>query len=186
MVPDRPSDGYEEVFEPTAIIAALNRHGVRYLVIGAFAAQLQGAPLARTRDIDLTPATEPDNLDRLSAALHDLGANIRAAEPLEGVRFDHDGASLGRVRVWNLICRFGEFDISFTPSGTEGYDDLARRAVIVEHSGHAVPVAHLEDVIRSKEAARRPKDIVHLPILMQTAERLRRRRPTGSRVDADS
>jgi hypothetical protein len=109
----------------------------------------------------------------LSAALRELEARVRIAEDVEGVRFDHDGPSLGRARVWNLTSPYGEFDISFVPSGTEGYDDLARNARVIESHGEPVPVADLDDVIRSKEAAGRPKDIVHLPILIQTAQRRR-------------
>ena len=153
------------------IVATLNRFGVKYVVIGAFAAQLQGAPIPRTRDIDVTPATDTANLKRLSDALHELQARIRAIEAPEGLPFDHDGASLGRARMWNLTSPFGEFDISFVPSGTEGYEDLAAHALIVESHGESVPVADLDDVIRSKEAAGRPKDIVQLPILIQTAQR---------------
>jgi len=157
-----------------AIVSALNRNGVRYVVIGAFAAQLQGAPIPRTRDIDVTPSSDAQNLDRLSAALKELRVRIRTAGIPEGVPFDHDGESLGHVDVWNLTSPYGEFDISFVPSGTEGYEDLARHARVIDTDGHPIPVADLEDVIRSKEAARRPKDIVHLPILLQT---VRRRRP---------
>jgi hypothetical protein len=155
------------------IMATLNRFGVKYVVIGAFAAQLQGAPIPRTRDVDVTPATDAANLKRLSGALHELQARIRTVDRPEGLPFDHDGPSLGRSRMWNLTSRFGEFDISFVPSGTEGYDDLARQALIVESHGESVPVADLDDVIRSKEAAGRPKDIVQLPILIQTARRRR-------------
>ncbi len=159
----------EPDLDAKTIVATLNKFGVKYVVIGAFAAQMQGAPIPRTRDIDLTPATDGTNLKRLSAALHELQATIRTADVPEGLPFDHNGASLGRARVWNLTSRFGEFDISFVPSGTEGYDDLARHAHIIESHGELVPVADLNDVIRSKEAAGRPKDIVHLPILIQTA-----------------
>lgn len=159
-------------FDAATIIATLNQHGVHYVVIGALAAQLQGAPIPRTRDIDITPATSYENLQRLSAALHELSARIRTADVPEGLPFDHDGTSLSRARIWNLTTPFGEFDISFVPSGTEGYEDLARRALVIESYGQLVPVADLDDVIRSKEAAGRPKDILHLPILLQTSQRL--------------
>jgi hypothetical protein len=43
---------------------------------------------------------------------------------------------------------------------------------VIESYGQLVPVADLDDVIRSKEAAGRPKDILHLPILLQTSQRL--------------
>ena len=162
-----------EELDAETIVAILNRFGVKYVVIGAFAAQLQGAPIPRTRDIDLTPASDTANLKRLSAALRELRAKIRTVDVPEGLPFDHDATSLGRALIWNLTSPHGEFDISFVPSGTEGYEDLARRAHIIESHGESVPVADLEDVIRSKEAAGRPKDIVHLPILIQTAQRRR-------------
>jgi len=159
-------------FDASTILATLNRHGVHYVVIGALAAQLHGAPIPRTRDIDITPATTDDNLQRLSAALHELGARIRTVDVPEGLPFDHDGVSLSRARIWNLTTPVGQLDISFVPSGTEGYDDLARHALVIESYGQLVPVADLDDVIRSKEAAGRPKDILHLPILLQTRQRL--------------
>jgi hypothetical protein len=148
------------------ILEVFNRHGVEYVVIGAFAAIAQRAPIPATRDIDLTPGTSGENLSRLSAALHELGARIRADGVPEGFPFDHDGASLGRAKAWNLICDQGEFDLSFFPSGIDGgYEQLALRAHRVTVEGTVVVIADLDDVIRSKEAAGRPKDLRVLPIL---------------------
>lgn len=48
--------------DAAAIVSALNRHQVRYVVIGAFAAIAQQAPIAATRDIDLTPEAGHENL----------------------------------------------------------------------------------------------------------------------------
>jgi hypothetical protein len=31
----------------------------------------------------------------------------------------------------NLTCRHGDFDLAFVPSGTDGYDDRARNAVVL-------------------------------------------------------
>ncbi len=144
----------------------LNRHGVEYVVIGAFAAIAQQAPIPATRDIDLTPSTSNENLARLSAALHELEARTRADGVPDGLPFDHDGVSLGRVRVWNLICHLGEFDLSFFPSGfDQGYEQLSLCAHRVSVEGTVVVIADLDDVIRSKEAAGRPKDLRVLPIL---------------------
>ena len=148
------------------ILEVLNRHGVEYVVIGAFAAIAQRAPIPATRDIDLTPGTSSANLARLSAALHELGALIRADGVRDGLPFDHDGESLGRARVWNLICDKGEVDLSFFPSGFDrGYEQLASRAHHVEVEGTVVVIADLDDVIKSKEAAGRPKDLQVLPTL---------------------
>ena len=61
-----------------------------------------------------------ENLTRLSKALKELGARIRTDAVDEGLPFDHDGRSLAASSVWNLICPYGEFDISFLPSGIAG------------------------------------------------------------------
>jgi hypothetical protein len=152
--------------DPAAIVTALNRHQVRYVIIGAFAAIAQQAPIPATRDIDFTPETGPENLARLSRALNDLGARIRTDSAPEGLPFSHDANSLAASEVWNLVCAAGEFDISFHPSGfTGGYAQLAASAHRVRVGEVEVVVADLADVIRSKESAGRPKDLRVLPLL---------------------
>jgi len=150
-----------------AILTVLNDHRVDYVVIGAWAAIAQGAPIGATRDIDLTPATTATNLDRLSTALKSLGARIRTEGVPGGLAFDHDGASLAKAAFWNLVCPLGELDLSFVPSGTGGYDDLITKARIVRVHGVEAPIADLADIIRSKEAAGRTKDIQRLPALYE-------------------
>jgi len=153
-------------FQPAAIAAALNHRQVRYVVIGAFAAIAQQAPIPATRDIDFTPEGGAENLARLSQALTDLGARIRTEAVPEGLPFGHDAASLAAAETWNLICDDGEFDISFHPSGfPTGYHQLAANAHRIRVADTEVMIADLADVIRSKEAAGRPKDLQVLPLL---------------------
>jgi hypothetical protein len=161
-------------FRPEDIVAVLEDHGVEYVVIGGFAATVHGSPHI-TRDVDITPSAVPDNLERLSAALRELQARVRTADVPEGVAFDHDAASLAQVQMWNLVTRAGDLDISLVPSGTTGYDDLRRDAVTVEIHGRRMRVASLADVIRSKEAAGRPKDRLALPVLRRILEEAMRR-----------
>jgi hypothetical protein len=158
--PDAPS------LNPAAIVASLNRHEVRYVIIGAFAAIAQQAPIPATGDIDVTPEASQDNLARLSQALTDLGARIRTEAVPERVPFSHDAKSLAAAEVWNLVCADGEFDISFHPSGfAGGYAQLAVNAHRIRVGDIEVVVADLADVIQSKEAAGRPKDLRVLPLL---------------------
>lgn len=166
--------------DAAAIVTVLNRHEVRYIVIGAFAAIAQKTPIPATRDIDLTPERSRDNLRRLSAALKELGARVRTASAPHGLPFDHDAASLGAVETWNLICDHGEFDIAFAPSGiAAGYTELKRKAHRVQVAAIEVLVADLDDVIRSKEAAGRPKDLSVLPLLYRHREQRKRARRLG-------
>jgi hypothetical protein len=155
-----------ESLDAAAIVDVLNCHGVKFIVIGAFAAIAQRAPIPATRDIDLTPDSSVTNLTRLSTALKELEARIRTDAVDEELPFDHDGRSLAASSVWNLICPYGEFDISFVPSGIGGgYEELAVRAHRMRVDAVDVMVADLSDVIRSKEAAGRPKDLQVLPAL---------------------
>jgi predicted nucleotidyltransferase len=165
---------------PAEIFAVLDRHEVRYVLIGGLAAILYGAPHVTT-DVDIVPEEDRRNLERLSEALTELKARIRVAGEPDGVPFGHDGVSLAKVRIWNLVTDLGNLDISFVPSGTRGYDDLRRDLRTVTVNGIDVPVASLADVIRSKEAADRERDRAILPVLREMLERERGDR-RGDRV----
>jgi hypothetical protein len=102
------------------IFACLNRHGVRYVVIGGLAAVLRGSPLP-TLDVDICPAEDPSNLERLAAALEEMDARVRTPDSSHGVRFPRDAAFLAKVELLNLVTRFGDLDLAFRPSGTAGY-----------------------------------------------------------------
>ena len=150
--------------DPGPILDALQENGVRFVVIGGFAALYHGSAHI-TQDIDITPERTPDNVDRLSDALRQLDARVRAPAHDEALPFAHDARSLGAVDGWNLQTPHGDLDISFTPAGTTGYADLHRDAVDATVLGIRVEIASLADVVRSKEAADRPKDHLTLPTL---------------------
>ncbi len=148
------------------LIGTLISHEVRFVLIGGLAALAQGSPFP-TEDVDVTPERNPENLSRLSAALKALEARIRTQGVDGRLVFDHDAVSLAAAGVWNLTTRYGDLDISFVPSGTDGYADLVREASDTEILGVVVPVASLADIIRSKQAANRPKDQRVLPTLRE-------------------
>lgn len=157
-------------FQPAKILALLDKHQVAYVLIGGYAAQLHGSTLPTT-DIDVTPATSADNLERLAAALRELSAGIRVDDLAEGLPFDTSAEALAGMRMLNLRTRYGDLDLTFEPAGTAGYDDLARTATPRAIAGISVQVASLADIIRSKQAAARPKDLHALPELERLAHR---------------
>jgi hypothetical protein len=157
------------LFDAEPILAVLERRGVEYVVVGGYAARIHGA-VRPTRDIDITPATDQENLDRLAAALRDLNARIRTDGVPEGLPFAVPGESLLGQRLLNLQTRHGELDLTIRPAAFEGgYDDLVGRSTRRTVGRSHVRVAALEDVIRSKEAAARDKDIRALPELYRLA-----------------
>lgn len=145
------------VFDPERLIRTLRKHRVDFVLIGALAARLYGFPRV-TADADITPDDSPKNLDRLAAALREIDAKIYTEPIPEGLPFDCSPRMLTRARLWNLVTSAGRLDIAFEPAGTKGYGDLVRDADQFEAFGVKFLVASLDDIIRSKESANRPKD----------------------------
>ena len=166
-------------FEPETILAALEQHRVRYVLIGGIAALARGASLL-TEDVDITPAPDLENLERLAAALRDLDARIRVDEPRPSlVPLPLDSRLLAANEIWNLMTSHGKLDVVLRPSGFErGFEEL-RRGATREHIGDrlTVEVASLDNLIRSKEAAGRAKDRAAVAELRQL--RGPRREPPG-------
>jgi hypothetical protein len=153
-------------FDPERLLKTLARRRVRYVLIGAVAARLQGFP-RMTADTDITPSREHENLTRLAKALKDLDAKVYTESVPEGLAFDCSADMLARARVWNLTTKAGRVDIAFEPSGTDGYEDLARSAVPFSVFGVKVQAASLEDIVRSKQAADRPQDRQDVLVLLE-------------------
>jgi hypothetical protein len=169
-------------FDPEKLLHVLNRHGVAYVVVGGMAAVAHGSPLP-TEDVDVTPARDRDNLDRLAAALRELGARLRSEHEPTGIAFACDGAFLAaQSKMLNLMTDLGDVDVVIAPAGfRRGYDDLVRRAILIDlGDGVSTRVASLDDVIRSKRAAGRAKDVAALPYLDALARELAREEDEGA------
>jgi hypothetical protein len=164
--------------DAAALFAVLDRHRVDYVVIGGMAAAMWGSDLPRTTDADIAPSTDVANLARLADALKELGARLRVLGDPSGLPAPLDAAQLAGLSVLTLITDHGPLDVTFHPDGVGGYAELAPRASlrpVGEHPG--VPVADLADVIASKTAAGRAKDLTHLPSLRRLLARLRPPQP---------
>lgn len=118
-------------FDPFAMCAILNEEGVDYVVFGGFAAILRGSPVT-THDLDVIPARERANLDRLGRALTRMNAKIRVSGDAVATRID--GAFLANMpHMLNLVTDFGEMDLTFTPAGSTGeFDGWCRGATSEE------------------------------------------------------
>lgn len=166
----------EPDFDPFSIMVVLERHKVRYVIVGGIAAQIAGAPLV-TRDLDITPSRDRENLVRLAAALAELGAQILLEDGPPDIDIVLDAETIAGFASLATSTPYGRLDVVLLPTGTRGYDDLARGATreLVTDDGLVVSVAALADVVRSKAAAARPKDIAQLPLLREALEEIRRR-----------
>lgn len=159
--------------DPQCLFGVLDKHGVDYVLIGGLAAVLHGST-AMTNDADILPYNDPDNLERVGAALRDLEARLRVDGNPNGVPFDPHPSLIASMAMLNMTTRCGDLDLTFTPSGLDGYSGVRKRSVAFEVGGLRLHVACLADIIRSKEAADRPKDHATLPILHALQEEIDR------------
>jgi hypothetical protein len=157
-------------FDPERIVQTLSKHGVRYVLVGATAARLQGFPRL-TADADISPAMDADNLQRLVSALRELRARVFTESVPEGLPFSCDAESLSRSNLWNLVTDAGRLDLVFKPIGTLGYEDLARSAIAFDVFGVRVQAASLKDILRSKSASTRPQDQQDVIVLKEMLKR---------------
>lgn len=145
--------------DPERLIAMLARHEVRYVLIGAMAAQLHGSPRA-AQVAAITPSREAANVRRLVKALRELDARPYPEWTAAGPPFDRDTRVLaarrqpaGRAGLWSLATSAGRLNVAFEPNGTKGYLDLLGDAVSLEFCGVRLDVASREHLARLKRAA---------------------------------
>ncbi len=155
-------------YDPIAALAALTRGGVRFVVIGGLAGRFWGSPTV-TSDVDICYEREPENLQRLAEVLVALGARLRGVD--DDVPFLLDAATIQEGLNFTFTTSFGPLDILGMPAGVRGYDDLERNAVACDlGDGVVVRMCDLDDLIRMKEAAGRPKDRIELEVLAAVRE----------------
>jgi hypothetical protein len=157
-------------FRPTALIGALARGGVDFVVIGGVAVVVQASPRF-TRDLDISYATDTANLESLGDLLVSLDARLRGVE--QDVPFIPDARTLRHTQMLTLTTRDGDLDLLVDPPGSPGYSALRRHADIVDLDGDSVRIASLEDLIEMKRAAGRPQDEIDIESLEVARSRLR-------------
>ena len=156
------SAAQERAFDPERLLRSLADQEVRFVLIGGWAAKLQGSPTV-TADVDICYAREAANLDRLAAALSEFEVRLRGIE--DEVPFTLDARSLRAGELFTLTSVVGDIDLIASPAGSGGFDALEANADTLELGDLRIRVASLDDLIAMKRAAGRPKDLVEVEIL---------------------
>jgi hypothetical protein len=163
------------MFDPLRALRTFNDHGVNYVLIGGYASSVLGAPII-TNDVDVCYERTPENMDRLAAALQELGATLRVAGVDKELPFVLDRRTIAAGDSFTFRTDAGDLDVLGTPSGTGGFRDLDADATSYDlGEGLIVRVVSLDDLIRMKEAASRPKDEAHLHVLAALKQRIEER-----------
>lgn len=144
-------------------LAEVGRHlsevGLEAVLIGNAAAALRGAPVT-TVDLDFLFRRTPRNVQKLKQLAARLHATVlRPYYPVSDlfrIVRDDDGLQL---------------DFMGSIHGIRSFEGLRDRGSVLRIAGIEICVASLDDVIRSKRAAGRPRDLAVLDLLEKAREK---------------
>jgi len=148
-----------------AFFRELRKQGVEFMIVGAAAAALQGAPIV-TQDVDLwfKDLSDPG----INKALAKVGGAFVPSIGLRPPAFAGESVEL--------------FDIVLTMHGLGSFDDERKHSAQVDLGRVAVRILRLDRIIKSKETIRRPKDILAIPVLKDALAAIERKRGLKKRT----
>jgi len=134
-----------------ALHKVLSKHSVEYMIIGKGAAIIQGYS-STTQDIDSYPAKQPENRNRLLAALRELGF---AFDIETGGIVQCPSADILTGKEFIQLKDPFDLDVIFAPDGFGSYEDALPMKRIVD----GLPLMSIEGILITKTAAGRKKDL---------------------------
>jgi len=156
-----------EHFDPDLLMRSLLEARVRFVLIGGFAVGVHGVVRA-TRDLDVVPAPDPDNLARLAELI------VRLEGRQIGVDTDHlphqptDASGLQAGGSFQVATVHGQLDILQQSDTVPPFETLAAEAIGIEWQGMEVNVCSLGHLREMKRRAGRPLDLHDLEQLDAT------------------
>ena len=144
------------------LLAALDRHGAHYLVVGGYAVGAHGHPRA-TKDLDVWVEPSDANAPRVYAALAAFGAPLDDLRENDLVR-PHYGFAMGRAPL--------RIDILTTVDGLDFAQAWPNRVDLRVAPDQSAPFIGLVDLLTNKRASGRLQDLADVEAL----ERLERAR----------
>ena len=150
------------------ILGELVREGVEFLVIGGVAVGYHGHVRA-TKDVDVVPAPDSANLERLTLVLKKLDAEVEGAGEFQSGELPDplDPKALALGGNWVLQTRLGRLDIMQWIGDDALWEKLAPAAIEDEIGDLPIKMVSYEDLVAMKEQAARPEDLTDLQRLRE-------------------
>jgi len=157
--------------EVDRLLKPLISHGVDFVLIGGQAGISHGSCYP-SYDLDVLYARGRDNVERLVAALDEIGVRLRGA-PSDSP-FILDVGTIENGANFAFTTPFGDLDVLADAAGMPFYDELKAGAVEREVFGRMVKVASIDHLIAMKRAAGRTKDKLMVEEYIVLADEQRR------------
>lgn len=165
-----------------ALLEPLVRHGVDFVLIGGMAGIAHGSNYP-SFDLDIAYARNRANIDRLVAALEEIGVRLRIGAPAatdvstgepEDLPFLLDRKTIEKGANFTFVTPHGDLDVLGDVAGIRNFDELNTDAEAKEIAGLPIKVASIDHLIAMKRAANRTKDKLMLEEYIVIADEQRR------------
>lgn len=145
------------------ILGALAREGVDFLVIGGVAVGYHGH-IRATKDVDVVPAPDAANLERLAQVLKQLDAEVEGAQEFDSGELPDplDPKALALGGNWVLMTRLGRLDVMQWLGDDPLWEKLSPAAIQDQIGDIPVKFVSYDDLVALKELAARPEDLTDL------------------------
>ncbi len=153
------------------ILGELVHEGVEFLVIGGVAVGYHGH-IRATKDVDVVPAPDPENLEKLARVLQRLDTEVEGADEFDANELPDplNPETLGLGGNWVLLTSLGRLDI-MQWIGDEGlWQKLAPAAIEDVIGDLPIKMVSYEDLVAMKEQAGRPEDLADLQRLKEARD----------------
>ena len=146
-----------------AILKRLIDAEADFVIVGGYAVMVHGCDNSTT-DIDFAISRDRLNTQRIADALAPI--HPRPEEWPDGLPYIWDAETVRRATILTLLTDEGSLDLLAEAPGMEGFRELKVDSSTISIYGFEVPVASIDDLIKMKRAANRPKDQVHVMQLL--------------------
>jgi len=143
------------------VLKALNKKGVKYVVVGGIALNLHGVPRT-TADLDLMVELKNENLKKIAATFKEIYFKPKAPVAIE------EFSDVKNLEKWNKEKNMEVFTFWNSKKPYEEVDILIRNPIsfeeadenkeIVEAGAVRIPIISIEHLIRLKELSNREQD----------------------------
>jgi hypothetical protein len=138
------------------------------MLIGGVAVGYHGHVRA-TKEVDVVPAPDLANLEKLAHVLGRLNAQVEGADEFDKGELPNplDPAVLALGGNWVLLTRLGRLDVMQWIGEDSLWEKLSTSAIEDEVGGIPIKVVSYDDLVALKELAARPEDLTDLERLRQ-------------------
>ncbi|MFH1223208.1 MAG: nucleotidyltransferase [Pseudomonadota bacterium] len=139
------------------LLEVLLKSKIDFILIGGYAGVVHGSSVV-TQDIDICAVLTPENIKKLRMCLKDYDPSHRMTQKkLSFLRYPE---KLNGIKNLYIETNLGVLDIIGDVSGVGSFEDVKKNAVEIKLYGHKCRVISVDDLIKSKETLKRPKDLI--------------------------